>query len=456
MKLFTKAIKPVSAIILLIILLSVQWQGNLFLATPAAPSLEIALPTSAMLKSSDAMLSCGGIYFSQTAKPANDQQIRSLKLRYNRNRDDGARLNLEVNGLPVETGIPDWQLIPIIKFADSRYLGCLTLTGRLNDENLIEPVLANGGRIINFHPAFTGTLLGWRLLQADLMLLYPEAVNLPEYDEGGTILGKSESEFSRETGNKAFNDLQDFMKNLQRSAGEKHRSWLISDTRVPVLFTIKNGSLQFSSELFVDCWRFKCDAVDMNSEKGDLRVKRIRDLLKHEFETRMGFTDDKTSDENAMRRTAIRNILEELPVTLELHRNFAKENFSEKHYRLLNSAYENGNLPGVINNLTEEELLDIWNISSQINAFYEIVHMDDYSNNISGKKQLMKLINPLAYNSVITTMEYSAFFRYIKMNFPGEWDRFKASASGINPGPAPETPTVIYPRSSTILTRLLK
>ena len=90
--------------------------------------------------------------------------------------------------------IPDWQLIPIVRFADSPYFTCLTLSGSLNDKRITETILKNGGRIINYHQAFSNTLLGWRLLEMDILLIYPEAVNLPEYDDGGINTGQFSSQ----------------------------------------------------------------------------------------------------------------------------------------------------------------------------------------------------------------------------------------------------------------------
>jgi hypothetical protein len=443
------------AFVVLVVLTAVQWQGDLSLAFIRARALEIALPEARMMKSSAGMMASGGIYFGQTAVPAGNQKVNTLGIKYSRSEHDGSRLLLTINGNQVKTSIPDWQLIPVAKFADSQYFSCVTLSGKLYDEGKAELIVKNGGRIINYHPAFTETLLGWRLLQMDMLLLYPECVNLPEYDEGGVILGSNEEQFSPDHGKAAYKDMKDFLAELQASTREKHRSWLISDSGSPITFMVVNGTLDFDSKIYFDYWRFKSDPPDMNTKTGNERLDAIRTALKHEFDAEMTRIGEGMIEESEYRKELLLDLQRELPVMIELHASIAKRLYKTGQFELFKNSINSGSLTQLLTGYTTGELVGIRNIAVQIGAFYEVVHMEEYSLALSGKQSLISSINPLAYGSAVTTMEYAAFFRYVKKNFPGEWNKFMTAVSDAKPLPAPETPTVIYPRNNSLITHLV-
>jgi len=440
---------------ILLILTAIQWHGGLSIAFLPGPFPQNSLPTAKMMRSSTELMGSGGIYFNQIAKPYSDQSINSLDIKYNGKEKDGYRLHLVINNERVRELIPDWQLIPIVRFADSPYFTCLTLSGSLNDKRITETILKNGGRIINYHKAFSNTLLGWRLFEMDILLIYPEAVNLPEYDEGGSILGSFESLFSATEGIRVFNSMQNFLDGLQKSTGEKHRSWLLNDTRRPVTFRIANGQLRFDYEMFYNCWRFNCDAEDMNFEKKTRRIDFLRKRLRDEFEIETEKVKTGKIDENLFRTQTIKKLLDELKTNLEEHPVFAREYFGEAQYRVFENSNREGSLPSLLDKYSTKEIAEFWNIAKQINTMFHIVSMDNYSKSLSGKLNEIRKINPLAFEATVNTLKYSAFFRYVKDEFPEEWNKFAGSIINLRPMPAAETPTVIYPGNNSELTRLL-
>lgn len=455
MKLFRKSIIFLITTGTLLLLTAIQWQGGLSIAFLSAPSIQNSLPTAQMMRSSAGLMGSGGIYFNQTANPFGDQGINSLNLRYDEKEKDGYRLNLVINNEQVKVLIPDWQLIPIVRFAGSPYFTCLTLSGSLNDTGKAETILKNGGRIINYHQAFNNTLLGWRLLEMDILLIYPEAVNLPEFDDGGSILGSFESLFSATEGTQVFNSMQNFLNGLQKSTGEKHRSWLLNDTRKPVTFRIVNGQLRFDYEMFYNCWRFNCDAEDMNYEKKTRRIDFLRKRLRDEFDIETEKVKTGKLDENLFRTQTIKILLDELKTNFEEHPVFAREYFGETQYRVFENSNREGSLPSLLDKYSTKEITEFCNIAKQINTMFHIVTMDNYSKSLSGKLNEIRKINPLAFEATVNTLKYSAFFRYVKEKFPEEWNKFAGSINNLRPVPAAETPTVIYPGDNSVLTRLL-
>lgn len=114
------------------------------------------------------MASVGGVAFDQVAVPDPRVRIRSLSLKYDRSEDDGERLKLVLNGREYTArDLPDWQIYPIARFADSDYFAVVTLFGELTGGERSLP----DHYVVSFHPAFDGTLLGLRLFQSDVMLL---------------------------------------------------------------------------------------------------------------------------------------------------------------------------------------------------------------------------------------------------------------------------------------------
>ena len=55
---------------------------------------------------------------------------------------------------------------------------------------------------------------------------------------------------------------------------------------------------------------------------------------------------------------------------------------------------------------------------------------------------LIYLINPIVYDSAIKCCQWSAFFRYVKANYPDEWRSFKADVQRLRYD-APEVVTPI-------------
>jgi hypothetical protein len=97
-----------------------------------------------------------------------------------------------LNVSKITAHIYDWQLVPIARFADSDNGAAMTLFGKLEDEQFQQQILDEDGRVMNYHPAFDNTLVGLRLMQADILLFDENATDLPR-NARGYVLGAGES-----------------------------------------------------------------------------------------------------------------------------------------------------------------------------------------------------------------------------------------------------------------------
>lgn len=85
----------------------------------------------------------------------------------------------------------DWEIATIAGFAATEHTAAMTLFGELDDYEY-QMEMGNHFDVVNYHPALENTLMGLRMLQADLLLIRFDAVDLFRDDEGRPILGAGE------------------------------------------------------------------------------------------------------------------------------------------------------------------------------------------------------------------------------------------------------------------------
>jgi hypothetical protein len=280
----------------------------------------------------------GGVAFPGVAKPENRETITAID--YLPKRADGQRLRLKLtdrhgNNHDVFPKIFDWQLGPIVKYADDAEHDSLVSYKGIGREEVAGKQVR--GFKFAYHPAVSGELLGMRLWHADFLLFRPELrrldaarVDLPtDETTGNYILGAGEEAPNVAANRKRLAALQEVM----AKKDVKWRSYVITDKDRPVSFGLEDGKLVLKG---TPVWWF--------FSKGDL---------------------DK-------------------PVP---HEEFSK----------------------AITAVIEEH---------------------------GG-------INPQVYDSLVTTMQYSALFRHIKTDAPVVWAAFAKDINDRKLGMAADTPTLI-------------
>lgn len=108
----------------------------------------------------------GGVDFGGISRPLSESDGHPVSVVYDASRPDGSRLVVKQNGTEVvlRESFPDWVLLPTIAYVESQYTSCVSLFG---------PDASFAEHNAVYHPALDNTLLGLRLLQADVFLIDP-------------------------------------------------------------------------------------------------------------------------------------------------------------------------------------------------------------------------------------------------------------------------------------------
>lgn len=227
--------------------------------------LEESTPVARGVNSGHFLSVVGGIAFDAVARPDPSLNVESLALRYSPHRENGSRLLITLNGRSYPTySLPDWQLVPIARYADSPYFSVVTLFGELEGSQA-RPARAK--YIVSFHPSFESTLLGLRLFQADYMLLDPNATGeLPKFD-GRYLLGAGEVAPDRRTWRPAALTLNRIV-----SGGERFQAYVLREGEPPTfaLASLPNRQRYFQLKglLYYHFWKRGPEVTEHVSEGG--------------------------------------------------------------------------------------------------------------------------------------------------------------------------------------------
>jgi hypothetical protein len=379
----------------------------------------------------NSLASVGGVAFELEALPADSLNVQSLAFLYDSERADGNRLSVIIDTQRIFIPLFDWQLIPIARYADSRYCACFTYFGALKNKQQEGKVIAQGGKIVNYHPAIQNTLLGLRLMQSDLLLLYNECADLPK--QGGTyVLGKGESEpdlwKNRDGQNNVILTLQQIELDLQT----KFRSYLISDFNQNIRFSFKNDTLSISGNPFYYCWRYAFEDMketeQLNYQKTvraqlNREMREAQSLLKNEFNEKNWYID--TLLVELKRYSEGYSIFSEGTVVdvLKLKSDEARRNYLNRYYT--------SSLGDLIIQLR-------YNM-----AMHEPIYLKEYSERLSADPERLRGMNPAVWDATTNTMRYAAFFRYCKSYFPDRWNDLLKEIAGTPVEPKVATPTVL-------------
>jgi hypothetical protein len=158
----------------------------------------------------------GGVAFGATANL--DPGVEISALTYDLTAVDGERLRVTLHSTDGTTQvavspIADWLLVPVARFASGSQDAAFTLFGQASTEEETARQRAAGNDILNYHPMFADTLVGLRLMHADILILYGGAAELPTLD-GTTVLGSGEQPGDVESNTNALVDVQEYMLTL--------------------------------------------------------------------------------------------------------------------------------------------------------------------------------------------------------------------------------------------------
>lgn len=358
---------------------------------PTPATLEEALHSFAFLSG------VGGVAFAAVASPVEPMSIRTL--RYDHNAPDGKRLKIILSetlrgpgcAAPRSTVVApvyDWQWIPLARFADSPSFKCFTLFGHLEDSAEEKRHLEGGHRIVSYHSAFSHSLMGLRLMQADILLLYPDSSHLPS--EGGKeILGAGEPPFNLAENDRALSALQTAVRRLP---GGPFQSYVICDHKVDVKFSLSGGRLALTGEPYWYCWR--------NKARNDADLVRINTQANRK-------ADDRLQEE-------LRNA----------QRQLSAGEFQAK--------YSAAQVDARFSKLFDEEA-----------SKSMLAEMKGYSDALTAMVRQAEGGNAHVYRALVKAMRYAAFFRHVRQTRPEAFKSLLESVRVKRTDPQVTTPSIL-------------
>jgi len=384
----------------------------------------------------------GGISFQNVAIPDSSFQVNSLTVNYNENNPDGKRIELFINGQKVNFLLYDWQAVPTVKYSESDYTSCFTYFGKLVNQQLEKTILENDGHILNYHPAFSNTLLGWRLADMDMLILYNYTTDLPKTN-GKYILGAGEDKPNLQENNHGAYRFHNHIKTIENTYGYRFQSYVITDYPRETDFTVVNDSLIISGYPYYYCWQYQYQepGFDVNAV-ADSISDYYMDLINREKEKDTFFD--------------LQGMLIDSLITVS------------KKYEEDFSIYKSGTFTELLKKRTTDEKQkflrkyapeSLANLLIQVSAemiSHTPVYLKAFSDEMSAFPDLIRNYNPAIWNATVNVMRFSALFRYIKTNFPGQWEDFYNQIKGTEISPKVTTPTVIYDTGNLKIQQAIK
>ncbi len=456
--------------------------GALSLAHMPAHTMSSVTFSRAPLAFTSFARAVGGVAFTTKALSADGSSVR--RLIYDQNAPDGSRLIAEIRRSDGSTGhytvdAPDWIHVPLARFVASGSEGAVTLFGALRDKVAQQELQQRGAMIANFHPTLENTLLGLRLLQADMIAFEENATDLFR-DNGQYILGAMESAPSAAQLKANAEHFRRVSAWVERQP-ERYTSYVTGDVGSKVRYSISDGKLRLVGEPVWYCWRHDQKRVEAVIARHAanlsadafvlLSISRFDERVKVEYETLAkkvegGGTGDSGASFLLMRRAAsvaLRKLAEaivERPVG-------SADQLTIVSKQKLSSALASGD-EAAVKSLIETassidkrkpqkaELLtaEIQSIMPAMAAEIEsipFVQMTEYSDQFSRLIRSEQGINPTVYRALQTSVRVAALMRAAKEENGQAFSQLVSSVARVTPhivnppGYKLTTPTV-YPR----------
>jgi hypothetical protein len=340
----------------------------------------------------------GGISFELVATPSEAIGNSKISLDY-----EADRFAVTIGNQKIYPELPDWQLIPTVKFADSPYHVLFSPLGDTAHNKQAQCL---------YHPAFVNTLAGLRIFEADLLNFPYLLWDLPKNPEGEYILARSEKYYVPEKDYLIEQILYDDL----CGEGKPFTSFILTDKDVNIVFDVRNNKLQFKGHPYYLFTKDESDLEHINH----LRKEVEQVYIDIENGARIFLGDKYTPDLNP--RTNLEGLIEVLKA------NRSEESFNSYLIRAIDKAI--GKMDSL--NLLNDEEIGI-----------NLTLLNQYSTTFNQNWEFLKKYNPLVYSTVENIALWAAFFRYVKQTNPANWSLFvgKTDAMTVNDAPEVNTPT---------------
>ena len=372
-----------------------------------SPPLEIESEGSESLISLKFVGSVGGVNFEGVAQPVEVLRDVSISLYYDRTQMDGKRLTIRLGSNNYQASIHDWQLKPISLFADTEFTAIVSLFGEGPD--------GDNNYYIQYHAAFKDTLLGLRLLQADIILMSPHSHRgLPTLN-GRTVIGSGELTANDSQFESAAVEISELMQE------HSFQSWVLTDIGARPNFAVRNGNFIVGNDPYFHFWRHNDAAIARHSaliDEYNGKLAPINQLIL----SREALAANHGAKVEAYNAEALHNAALHAQISaLGLEVDEADQKI----------AIENRQL----------EVLE-----KQIDEGPAVDSVDALTAGIKLRSGRLQALSPAVFDAYQNTASFSSFFRYVKLQYPKAWKQYVEQIRSVSIRPVIETPTEM-PRS---------
>lgn len=321
----------------------------------------------------------GGVAFGAEARPGPGARGR-LSLQYDSSASDGRRILVVIGTRAARVPVHDWIAIPAALFVDSDRAELFTAFGELDSPEETARIFDAGGFVFNYHPAIVNTLIGLRIMQADMLSFHPRFCELPASGTGAPILGPGERAPIDPEGATARRAAA-----LQTA---QFTSYVLSDVDSRFVFRVENGEIVVSGAPAYFFWRHP----DLEQVRRQAHRQRdpVRYLARELF-------DEQVAEG------------ERMPAEWPLFEAAARRRHSQAEL---------------------EEFVRRQRVEAVPGGSF-----DDFA--------FLRGLNPTVFDAIRTFARYAAFFRYVRRTSPNDYAAFIASVRSIRSTPEVQTPSFV-------------
>lgn len=305
-----------------------------------------------------------------------------IDLNYDPSRTDGQRATATLNGVTYKLPLYDWELEPIVKYADTPHTAVVSIFGEGPNQAKY--------RYIDYHPAFLDTHLGMRLVQADIILMDPKTFSEVPKSNGSPVYFPGENrEIVRDQRLRLSREISSLM-------AEDYQAWVLTDTDITYSLQDNEEFLRIKTTPYFYFWKSDRSSYD----------EKIAEYERHRIE--------------------LKSLAE--------------------RYEIVSARYNNGQLSALteleqLRMRLEPGIETLKRLRAELDEFDpEVIEVEALTQRIRSNYDKLHELAPFVFRAVDKTAQYSAFFRGVKENNVNEWKDFRESVTRLIDLPFAETP----------------
>jgi hypothetical protein len=326
----------------------------------------------------------GGVAFANIAVPLGFADGKPLSLRYNPSKKDGERLEVLIGDIVTNSGLYDWELVPLARFANGDSWACASLVGGATENDslsVFENALEMCQLTVENIEAFREVVILFHQLGRTL---------LEDANNNNTIRNLVQIQrFEKEKDNLSLKDQESF---------DKFKN---------VLWASYNPAL---GNTFVGLNLLLVDAMFVSCNHGSQVMNRILSIV-NDFPKIPGYND-----------TPIEKTVPSNELLSELNQDWSTYIFSD--FRLPIYYWVNGNK-------IVFSSFPYYQFMKYANGKYG--YLESLNNYIRFNYPAIKALNPVLFNAAEKWCHWSALFRAIKGKSGAEWSSFFNSVNATYP-----------------------